>query len=174
LVAMLLGGKDRGRLLLVGLLAVFAALALAPGAQASCAICDEYTLDIPDPKGGKGGDGDIPTSDPAPEPPPAPAAPPPAPVEVAPAPASEAVTDDAEPRKRKPKRAEPVEIRRWIRPAPAPGLISTPLRFEQSQSAPEAALAGLGQPGTLALLGLLAAAGTAIAVGRRRGTGSRT
>jgi len=53
-------------------------------------------------------------------------------------------------------------------PDQAATLTSIPLEYEGEDSAPGAALAGLGSPGTIALLAALIAAGAAIAVGRRR------
>jgi hypothetical protein len=45
---------------------------------------------------------------------------------------------------------------------------STPLEYESSESTTEAALSGLGSPGTVALIVVLVAAGAAVAIGRRR------
>jgi hypothetical protein len=47
-------------------------------------------------------------------------------------------------------------------------VISEPLAYDESDSASEAALAGLGSPGTIALLTALLAAGAAVAIARRR------
>jgi hypothetical protein len=46
--------------------------------------------------------------------------------------------------------------------------VSTPLSYDESESTSQAALAGLGNPGTVALIVVLVAAGAAVAIGRRR------
>jgi outer membrane biosynthesis protein TonB len=162
------------------LLGALVAMALVAGtAQARCEICDQYTLDIPEPNdNGGGGDssgGD--TSEAAPAPEPAPAAP------VAPAPVAptEPVTTvpDAQPDKDKPKpkpKPEYVDAPDLAK-AVAKGYAvaenstpvpSIPLAYDEGESTSEAALAGLGRPRTAVLLAILLAAGAAVAISRRR------
>ena len=159
---------------------MFAALAPA-AAQAGCPICDQYTLDIPDPTNGGSSDGGsfdsgtepAPTPDPAPEPTtsvPATTAPSTtAPATTAPV----ATTDTSADQDKAKKKAEPapepfVPVRVDGAPDSAVALTSVPLEYDGEDSAPGAALAGLDSPATIALLAALIAAGAAVAVGRRR------
>ena len=173
----------------LALICAFAALAAtATGASAGCPICDQYTLDIPDPKGGgnggnSGGNGDssAPDPDPAPAPAPAPAATPaPVPATPAPAPApaptapatATASQDEHNKKHRRKHKQEPnrkPELVQTDATAAAPEYASSePLVYDEGDSAPQAALAGLGSPGTVALLAALLAAGATVALARRR------
>lgn len=152
-------------------LALFAALSPTT-AQAGCPICDQYTLDIPDPTNGGGTYGG---NEPEPEPTTPAPAPAPAtttvpattvPETVVPTTAPDAPVKDT--KKAKPKPPPFVPVRVDGPPETGTALTSTPLSYEGEDSAPAAALAGLGSPGTIALLAALVAAGAAIAVGRRR------
>jgi len=161
-------------------MALIAALAPAP-AQAGCPICDQYTLDIPDPTNGGSSDGGSfdAGSEPAPQPDPAPEPTSSAPATTTPSatvPATTApvTTTDTSADESKPKHhAEPapepfVPVRADGAPDSAVALTSVPLDYDGEGSAPGAALAGLDSPGTIALLAALIAAGAAVAVGRRR------
>lgn len=159
--------------------ALFAVAAVATPAQAGCEICDQYTLDIPEPKndgnqGSGGGSSDGSADGSGTE------APAPAPVPVTPTTDPEPVTPATEPAPAEEPKAEKKKRRK---PKPAPDLVraradaprvepalpaSTPLEYDSSDSATEAALAGLGSPGTVALIVILIGAGVAVAVGRRR------
>jgi outer membrane biosynthesis protein TonB len=165
------------------LLSALVALAFVAGpAQARCEICDQYTLDIPEPQdnGGSSGGGDSSGGDSSggePAPAPVPVTP------TAPAPVSPTepvpTTTDAKPDRDKPKpKPEPEyvsapDLAKAIAAsyataednAPAQ---STPLSYDEGDSTSEAALAGLGSPGTAVLLVVLLAAGAAVAFGRRR------
>lgn len=163
----------------VAMLLVVAGLAAtAAPAQAGCEICDQYTLDIPEPQDNGGGSsgsgsGDSPSGgEPAPAPvaPPAPVEPAPvAPVEPAPV-ASAADERDRDKPKPKPD-PEPIVTKVDVYSGDPALPESTPLEYDESASASEAALAGLGSPGTVALLIALIAAGAAVAIGRRRASG---
>lgn len=123
----------------------------SPARAADCPICDQYTLDIPDPEGkdrdperDSGG-----SSDNAPE---LPAAP------VASAPAAPAPAPVAEPQEAPKPKPERKRKRREPEPAAEPVVVSEPepptsepLEYQEA-SASSAALSALGQPGTLALL----------------------
>ena len=173
------------RLALASLCALLGVALAAVPAQAGCEICDQYTLDIPEPPSsggggssdGGGGDTSVPESTPAPAPAPV------APVEAAPvAPVEPATTDSGpEPDRDKPKdkpkpKPEPAPDPLLLKTVDASGgslpPASTPLEYDSSESTPEAALAGLGSPGTVALIVVLFAAGAATAIGRRRSSTS--
>jgi hypothetical protein len=180
--------RARGRLLialaLAGVLglALLAALAPAP-AQAGCSICDEYTLDMPETSAGSGGTFDSGGSEgssgstPAPAPTTTPA--PSAPTTTTTVPETTtstattepaATTTDKEPAEAAPEPFVPVRVDGP--PETGDVVASKPLHYEGEDSAPAAALAGLGSPGTIALLAALIAAGAAVAVGRRRAPAS--
>ncbi len=176
--------------LTVALTLFLALIALLPArAEAGCAICDQYTLDIPDAhngssgsgSGGNFGSGSTPSTTPAPDT--STTAPTPATTPVTPATTVPETTTPVTPATTAPDATAPEPDRQHhVKPAPEPlppphgigvdppkpkGLVSSPLSYD-SGSGTGAALDGLATPATIALLAALLAAGAAVGLGYRR------